>query len=119
LTSGNITQNPIKTEKFCALLHIARTLELLFLRLAAMNKVNAQRMRDAVTNVVEQSRNPSLSGPEAFRSRMQNQCRQIGHYRQAVLKETGRLLTPDEAALEWIERYAATFDNDHPLSEAE
>ena len=73
-------------------------------------------MRDAVSNVVEQSRDPSMSGQEAFRLRMQNQCRRIGLYRQAVLKETGRLLSPDEAALEWIERYAATFDRDHPVS---
>jgi hypothetical protein len=29
-----------------------------------------------------------------------------------MLRECGRLLSPDEAALEWIERYAATFDND-------
>jgi hypothetical protein len=71
-------------------------------------------MRDAVSNVVEQSSNPSLSGKDAFRSRMQHQCRRIGQYRQAVLKETGRLLTPDEAAQEWIERYAATFDKDNP-----
>jgi hypothetical protein len=73
-------------------------------------------MRDVVYNVVEQSRDPVISGQEAFRLRMQNQCRRIGLYRQAVLKETGRLLTPDEAALEWIERYAATFDMDHPAS---
>ena len=76
-----------------------------------MNKVSAQRMRDVVSNVVEQSRGQSLSGQDTFRLRMQDQCRQIGQYRQAVLRETGRLLSPDEAALEWIERYAATFDN--------
>jgi len=79
-----------------------------------MNKVSTQRMRDVVTNVVEQSRGQSLSGQDTFRSRMQDQCRRIGQYRQAVLRETGYLLTPDEAALEWIERHAATFDNENP-----
>jgi hypothetical protein len=27
-----------------------------------------------------------------------------------MLCECGRLLSPDEAALEWIERYAASFE---------
>ncbi len=27
-----------------------------------------------------------------------------------MLREFGRLLSPDEAALEWIERYAENFD---------
>jgi hypothetical protein len=41
---------------------------------------------------------------------MEQQCQQIKQYRQSMLRERGRLLSPDEAALEWIERYAATFD---------
>jgi hypothetical protein len=53
-----------------------------------------------------------LMGQDAFRLRMENQCLQIKEYRRAMLRECGRLLSPDEAALEWIERYAATFDND-------
>lgn len=67
-----------------------------------------------MSNVVEKSRDPSISGQEAFRLRMQSQCRQIGLYRQKVLKNSGRLLSLDEAALEWIERYAATFDDVNP-----
>lgn len=46
---------------------------------------------------------------DAFRARMESQCYQIEMYRQRVLRDTGRDMTPDEAALEWIERYAATF----------
>ena len=69
-----------------------------------------------MSSIVEQSEEESLSSQEAFRLRMLNQCRLIGEYRQAVLKETGRLLTLDEAAQEWIERYAATFDRDYPLT---
>ena len=72
-----------------------------------------------MSNIVEQSEEQGLSSQEAFRLRMLNQCRQIGEYRQAVLKETGRLLTLDEAALEWIERYAATFDRDYPLTQSD
>jgi hypothetical protein len=41
---------------------------------------------------------------------MEQQCRQIRQYRQSILREYGRLLSPDEAALEWIERYAANFE---------
>jgi hypothetical protein len=63
-----------------------------------------------VSNVVEQSRENTLSGAEAFRARMESQCERIKQYRMAMLREDGRLLSPDEAALEWIERYAATFD---------
>lgn len=69
-----------------------------------------------MSSIVEQSEEEALSGKEEFRLRMLNQCRLIGEYRQAVLKETGRLLTLDEAALEWVERYAATFDRDYPLN---
>ncbi|NQX89534.1 MAG: hypothetical protein HRT77_12815 [Halioglobus sp.] len=72
-----------------------------------------------MSRTVEQSRELSLSSQEAFRLRMLNQCCHIRDYRQAVLKNTGRLLTPDEAAMEWIERYAATFDRDYPLSPAD
>jgi len=55
-----------------------------------------------------------LSSEEAFRLRMESQCRQIQEYRLAMLREDGRILSPDEAALEWIERYAATFDCNTP-----
>ncbi|MFK7976567.1 MAG: hypothetical protein AB8C02_10545 [Halioglobus sp.] len=48
---------------------------------------------------------------DAFRARMESQCHHIEQYRQKVLRETGREMTPDEAAVEWIERYAATFEH--------
>ena len=65
-----------------------------------------------MSNGFVHSRNDMLMGKDAFRLRMENQCLQIKEYRRAMLRECGRLLSPDEAALEWIERYAATFDND-------
>jgi hypothetical protein len=45
---------------------------------------------------------------------MEKQCHQIKQYRQSMLRDGGRQLSPDEAALEWIERYAATFDCGNP-----
>jgi hypothetical protein len=46
---------------------------------------------------------------------MESQCYQIMQYRLAMLRDGGRLLSPDEAAQEWIDRYAATFDCDNPV----
>ena len=63
-----------------------------------------------MSNVVEESRDETLPGAAAFRRRMEKQCRHIRLYRLAMLRIHNRLLSPDEAALEWIERYAATFD---------
>ncbi len=41
---------------------------------------------------------------------MEAQCHQIERYRLEVLRDEGRELSRDEAALEWIERYAEGFD---------
>ena len=46
---------------------------------------------------------------DAFRQRMQAQWCQIEQYRQSVLRDEGRLLSRDEAAMEWIDRFAAAF----------
>lgn len=46
-----------------------------------------------------------------FRMRMESQCQQIKRYRLQVFRESGRLLSVDEAAIEWIARFAASFDN--------
>ena len=46
---------------------------------------------------------------EYFRVRMVEQVCQIEDYRQQ-LAEVGRNLTAEEAALEWIKRFAANFD---------
>lgn len=42
-------------------------------------------------------------------ARMQAQCRQIEQYRLAVMRDQGRRLSADEAALEWIANYAEEF----------
>lgn len=64
-----------------------------------------------MSNAVEQSRAVTLSGEEMFRLRMESQCQQIMRYRLRVLRDSGRLLSSDEAALEWIERFAASYGN--------
>ena len=51
----------------------------------------------------------NASEQDAFTARMEAQCYQVEQYRQAVAREEGRLLTVDEAAIEWIGRYAETF----------
>ena len=41
--------------------------------------------------------------------RMVEQVCHIEHYRQEVLRRDGRALSSEEAALEWIQKYAARF----------
>ncbi len=69
-----------------------------------------------MSNLVErcredQGRAAILPAQAVFRLRMESQCQQIKRYRLKVLRESGRLLSADEAALEWIARYAANFDD--------
>lgn len=45
----------------------------------------------------------------AFSLRMVEQVCHIEHYREEVLRCEGRELNPEEAALEWIEKYAKDF----------
>jgi hypothetical protein len=45
----------------------------------------------------------------AFQSRMVEQICAIEEYRKEVLHQEGRALTPQDAAAEWIERYAGRF----------
>ena len=54
--------------------------------------------------------------PDAFLGRMEAQCNEIRKYRQRVLKNEGRQLSYDEAALEWVERYAELFAREHDAS---
>lgn len=44
-----------------------------------------------------------------YSMRMVEQVCQIEHYRQTVLKTEGRELNSEEAAMEWIQKYAARF----------
>ncbi|MFT4517813.1 MAG: hypothetical protein ACI9JM_000190 [Halioglobus sp.] len=47
---------------------------------------------------------------DVFRMRMESQCQEIEQYRQSVLRDGDRNLTLEEAALEWIEQFAESFD---------
>lgn len=49
------------------------------------------------------------SPDEVFRLRMIEQVCHIEHYRQEVERNEGRILTSEEAAHEWISRYAGDF----------
>lgn len=44
-----------------------------------------------------------------FKLRMVEQVCHIEKYKEQMLKEEGRILTSEEAAVEWIEKYAADF----------
>jgi hypothetical protein len=57
-----------------------------------------------------------LNSDDAYRTRMVEQVCQIENYRQQVLNTEGRKLSPEEAAREWIDGYAAHFPD--PGSEA-
>ncbi len=50
-----------------------------------------------------------LESADAFRARMVEQVCHIEHYRQAVLSREGRAMSSEDAAMEWISLYAATF----------
>ncbi len=55
-----------------------------------------------------------LDAEDAFHARMVEQVCHIEDYRKGVLREEGRALSAEEAALEWIAKYAAAFPNpDH------
>ena len=50
-----------------------------------------------------------LEADKLFKARMVEQVCQIEHYKKEVLEREGRLLTGEEAALEWIQKFAAEF----------
>lgn len=54
----------------------------------------------------------SASGAQkSFRARMEAQREEIENYRLAVLRDEGRKLDMEQAAIEWIERFAERFDS--------
>ena len=50
-----------------------------------------------------------LGEDDAFRARMIEQICHIEHYKQSVMENEGRKLTGEEAAIEWIRKFAKTF----------
>jgi hypothetical protein len=46
-----------------------------------------------------------------FRMRMVEQICHIEHYKKEILEREGRVISGEEAALEWISRYAKDFPN--------
>ncbi len=47
---------------------------------------------------------------EAFKSRMVQQVCQIEHYKNLIFEREGRVLDGNQAAREWIDKFAARFD---------
>ena len=52
-----------------------------------------------------------LNVDDAFKARMVEQACQIENYKHSVRRKEGRDLTTQEAAAEWIGKYAAKFQN--------
>jgi hypothetical protein len=50
-----------------------------------------------------------LDANDAFRARMVEQVCYIQNYRKAVYEQEGRVLSSEEAAMEWIGKHAAQF----------
>ena len=50
-----------------------------------------------------------LDAQDAFRARMVEQICHIENYRKSIYRTEGRELTAEQAALEWIGKYAAQF----------
>jgi c-di-GMP-binding flagellar brake protein YcgR len=57
-----------------------------------------------------------LDAADAFRSRMVQQVCSIENYRKEVREREGRALTTQEAATEWIARYAGRFPSGETTS---
>ena len=52
-----------------------------------------------------------LASGDAYKARMVEQVCHIENYRQQVLNAEGRSLSPEEAAAEWVGKFAASFPN--------
>jgi hypothetical protein len=52
-----------------------------------------------------------MEAEDAFRARMVEQVCYIEHYKREVHTREGRVLSGQEAALEWIAKYASDFPN--------
>ena len=55
-----------------------------------------------------------LDPEDAFRARLVEQVCHIENYRKVVYQAEGRLLTAEEAAMEWISKYASQFPDAGP-----
>jgi PilZ domain len=55
-----------------------------------------------------------LDPEDAFRARMVEQVCHIENYKKVVYQAEGRLLTAEQAAMEWIGKYASQFPDPGP-----
>ena len=61
-----------------------------------------------------------LSSGDAFKARIVEQVCHIENYKQQVWNTEGRKLSPEEAAVEWINKFAASFPDSglEPVNQA-
>jgi hypothetical protein len=52
-----------------------------------------------------------LDTEDAFRVRMVEQICHIEHYKREVFEKEGRVLSGEQAAMEWIPKYGSVFPN--------
>jgi hypothetical protein len=97
---------------------VVQTLEGKILDVNSLEKISPE-MNSPETNSPgssSQGENRGDVSGDRFLGRMEAQCDRIRQYRDDVLRKEGRTLSYDEAALEWIERYAEVFAREHGAS---
>lgn len=112
-TLSNISQGGLAFRSHCAL-EVGATI---YIRIPISEPPYEAQARVAWCKAVEDGFEIGvalLGAEEGFRSRMVEQVCHIEHYRQEVLHREGRQLTAQQAALEWIGKYADTFAPDEP-----
>ncbi|WP_020409628.1 PilZ domain-containing protein [Hahella ganghwensis] len=57
-----------------------------------------------------------LSSEDAYAARMVEQICHIEHYKREVFINEGRMLSAEEAAQEWIDKFATEFPDSDPLA---
>ena len=65
-----------------------------------------------MVKIKSSSTDDTLGSQRAFRARMDAQCEEIEKYRSAVFRDERRQLSLEQAAKEWIEKYAQYFSVD-------
>ena len=65
-----------------------------------------------MVEIKDRSTEDTSVSQQAFRARMDAQCEEIEKYRSAVFRDERRQLSLEQAAKEWIEKYAEYFSVD-------
>lgn len=104
---------------FCAVLHIFIYRQVPFPVAAAINGLTRGKCKRRCRVAQSLGDDREEEALDAFQGRMEAQCNEIRKYRQQLLENEGRQLSYDEAALEWVERYAELFARKHDADPGE